>query len=57
MAAKGMLEGAPVFQLIRQKAPQALSGLLERVEASFAEAFGNNPTKAPLSAWVFEAKA
>jgi SAM-dependent methyltransferase len=57
MAAKGLIEGAPVFQLIRQKAPQALTGLLEQVEKSIAAAFGNHPVKVPLSAWVYEAKA
>jgi ubiquinone/menaquinone biosynthesis C-methylase UbiE len=56
LAARGMIAGLPVINLLRQRAPDALPGMLERLEARYAEAFGDRPLVAPVSAWVFEAR-
>jgi len=55
LAAQGMIAGLPVINLVRQRAPEALPGMLERLAARYAEVFGDHPMVAPVDARVFEA--
>ena len=55
-AAQGMVEGLPVINIIRARAPQALPKLLELLEQRYAAAFGDSPMVAPVSARVFEGR-
>jgi hypothetical protein len=54
LAARGMIAGLPVINFVRQRAPEALPGMLERLEARYVELFGNHPMIASVSARVFE---
>lgn len=55
LAAQGMIAGLPVINLVRQRAPEALPGMLDRLAARYAETFGDHPMVAPVNARVFEA--
>lgn len=56
MAARGLILGTPVLNIVRERAPQALPEMLEGLESRFFELFGNHPMVAPASAKLFEAE-
>jgi ubiquinone/menaquinone biosynthesis C-methylase UbiE len=56
IAARGMIMGTPVINFVRDLAPEALPGMLERLELRYVELFGNHPMVAPVMAKLFEAE-
>lgn len=55
LAAKGFIQGLPVLNTIREKIPASLPAILKAVEKEYVQQFSDQPLKAALQAWVFEA--
>lgn len=55
MAARGMLQGLPVFMAISKRDPLLITRIEEALEPALAAELGNFPLSTPLSAWIFEA--
>ena len=54
MAAKGFIEGLPVFMAIGKKDPLLIPTILQTLEETLAGELGNQPLRSPLQALVFE---
>lgn len=54
-AATGMIEGNPVAKEIRDKDPNAVPDVIEKVRKEIAIQYGDNPVRCPLQAWVGKA--
>lgn len=55
MAAKGFIEGLPVYAAISKKDPALVNTIQADLTATFTQHLGDQPFKAPSAAWVFEA--
>ncbi|MBS1935777.1 MAG: class I SAM-dependent methyltransferase, partial [Bacteroidetes bacterium] len=55
-AAKGMVEGSPIFVFINEHAPSLLNDIRNTVEKEIGEKYGTNPLTAPMQAWVAQAE-
>lgn len=54
-AAKGFIQGLPIFMIIKQKNPALLPKIEEALEKEFIHQLGDQPFQSPLHAWLFEA--
>lgn len=56
-AAKGMIEGLPVANAIRDRAPDAITSIEAKLEKRYIDIFGDSqPMQAPLTALIFKAR-
>ena len=53
-AAKGFIEGLPVYVAIHKKNPSLIPEIIKAMELEFINQLGNNPMRSPLQALVFE---
>lgn len=54
-AAKGIVQGLPVFMAITKKDPSLITKIEKELEHALEAALGKSPMSSPLSAWIFEA--
>ena len=52
-AARGLIEGSPIYQAIMQRRPSALAGIESAVAAKLAATLGDRPLRCPLRAIFF----
>ena len=55
-AAKGLLQGTPVFTAIQERDAGKLPAMIEQLTAQLAREFGENNLQIPLQAWVAEVR-
>jgi ubiquinone/menaquinone biosynthesis C-methylase UbiE len=53
VAARGFIQGLPVFAALNQKDPAMIGQVEVALEKEFVAALGNHPLKSALTAWVF----
>lgn len=54
-AAKGLLEGTPVYSYLAARAPSRIPAIISDVEKEMISRYGDHPMISPLEAWVAEA--